>query len=574
MDEEDCTIFIEELKSDDPNLKLNAVSKIVSIAQILGPSRTCQELIPYLIDIIEEQDNEDEFLIKLAKELVNLKPFTGANVHLLNAPLEILSSMEEPLVRDKAVESLILLAEGMPNSFFENHFFQIVQQLGQWDNFPSRISAASLLPLTYKHVSLEKQNTLWDLFKQLCGDDTPMVRRVCAGVLSDLAKMKCQPQQLLQLWEALLKDPIDSVKIKAIEGSQYMLKLIDDEHDLETQLQGYFALADPKEKSWRVRYTVPECLESIIDIIVKLNKNKTILKNQAVPVFQQLLKDTEPEVRSMALISIYHLLKELPTSSKDLFLPLFQTLSTDTSQHVRMSLAEQICKISKQYTVQIVLQSFIPLITTLIKDDVVEIKIKLAHNLDQLSQAIGQDNSKKHLVPLIQTFASEKQWRYRLEMMSIIPKLLKVAGYDSFLELQEVYLEKGVLNHYQAIRDQAIDNLIQLSEIFGYDKIREFILKCINLQFEQPNYIYRVSAMHSIAKLKNTLSKDDLVNQFKEITQKSLNDKVPNVRLNIFKLFTTIQNKLDNKTQNEFKNKARILQQDQDIDVKYFAQKI
>ena len=29
MDEEDCTIFIEELKSDDPTLKLNAVDKIV-----------------------------------------------------------------------------------------------------------------------------------------------------------------------------------------------------------------------------------------------------------------------------------------------------------------------------------------------------------------------------------------------------------------------------------------------------------------------------------------------------------------------------------------------------------------
>lgn len=30
--EEDCTIFIEELKSDDPNLKINAVSKISSIS--------------------------------------------------------------------------------------------------------------------------------------------------------------------------------------------------------------------------------------------------------------------------------------------------------------------------------------------------------------------------------------------------------------------------------------------------------------------------------------------------------------------------------------------------------------
>lgn len=30
--EEDCTIYIEELKSDDSNLKINAVNKINSIA--------------------------------------------------------------------------------------------------------------------------------------------------------------------------------------------------------------------------------------------------------------------------------------------------------------------------------------------------------------------------------------------------------------------------------------------------------------------------------------------------------------------------------------------------------------
>jgi len=34
--DEDCTIYIEELKSDDPNLKINAVGKIGSIAEILG----------------------------------------------------------------------------------------------------------------------------------------------------------------------------------------------------------------------------------------------------------------------------------------------------------------------------------------------------------------------------------------------------------------------------------------------------------------------------------------------------------------------------------------------------------
>ena len=75
--EEDCTIYIEELKSDDPNLKINAVSKICTIGEILGPARVCSEFVPYLIEIIEEQDNEDEFLIKLANEILALKKYVG-----------------------------------------------------------------------------------------------------------------------------------------------------------------------------------------------------------------------------------------------------------------------------------------------------------------------------------------------------------------------------------------------------------------------------------------------------------------------------------------------------------------
>ena len=34
--EDDIAIYIDELKCDDPNLKLNAVTKIVEIAKILG----------------------------------------------------------------------------------------------------------------------------------------------------------------------------------------------------------------------------------------------------------------------------------------------------------------------------------------------------------------------------------------------------------------------------------------------------------------------------------------------------------------------------------------------------------
>ncbi len=41
--EEDCTVYIEELKSDNPTLKLNAASKISAIANVLGTCWSTQD---------------------------------------------------------------------------------------------------------------------------------------------------------------------------------------------------------------------------------------------------------------------------------------------------------------------------------------------------------------------------------------------------------------------------------------------------------------------------------------------------------------------------------------------------
>ena len=38
-DEENCTIYIEELESDDNNLRINAASKIFNISEIIIKSR-------------------------------------------------------------------------------------------------------------------------------------------------------------------------------------------------------------------------------------------------------------------------------------------------------------------------------------------------------------------------------------------------------------------------------------------------------------------------------------------------------------------------------------------------------
>lgn len=93
-------ILIDELKSEDVVLRLNAIRRLSTIALALGPERSREELVPFLM---ESLDDEDEVLLALAEELGDFVDYVGGQryAHLLLGPLENLAAVEETLVRDK-----------------------------------------------------------------------------------------------------------------------------------------------------------------------------------------------------------------------------------------------------------------------------------------------------------------------------------------------------------------------------------------------------------------------------------------------------------------------------------------
>ena len=92
---------MDELRSEDVQLRLNAIHRISTIALVLGPDRTREELIPFLQESV---DDEDEVLLALADELgKGFEEYVGGRkyAHVLLGPLEVLAAVEETLVRDK-----------------------------------------------------------------------------------------------------------------------------------------------------------------------------------------------------------------------------------------------------------------------------------------------------------------------------------------------------------------------------------------------------------------------------------------------------------------------------------------
>uniref|UniRef100_A0A915KFZ4 Uncharacterized protein n=1 Tax=Romanomermis culicivorax TaxID=13658 RepID=A0A915KFZ4_ROMCU len=121
-------ILIDELRNEDVQLRLNSIRKLSTIALALGVERTRSELIPFLTDTIYD---EDEVLLALAEQLGNFTPLVGGpeHVHCLLAPLENLATVEETVVRDKAVESLRQISEKHSSAMLEEQFFPMIKRL-------------------------------------------------------------------------------------------------------------------------------------------------------------------------------------------------------------------------------------------------------------------------------------------------------------------------------------------------------------------------------------------------------------------------------------------------------------
>ena len=100
--------------------------RLGTIALALGDERTRLELIPF---ISESNDDEDEVLLSLAEELGNFVPYVGGSEYaqVLLPPLEDLCSVEETVVRERAVQSLIQISEQMPASSLEKQLLPLVK---------------------------------------------------------------------------------------------------------------------------------------------------------------------------------------------------------------------------------------------------------------------------------------------------------------------------------------------------------------------------------------------------------------------------------------------------------------
>ena len=98
-------VLIDELRAEEQKKRVAAVAELNTIAVALGPERTRNELLPYILELL---DDEEEVLFTLAETLGTMLPAVGGPAHAehIFKTLEKLSQIEESTVREKVSKIL------------------------------------------------------------------------------------------------------------------------------------------------------------------------------------------------------------------------------------------------------------------------------------------------------------------------------------------------------------------------------------------------------------------------------------------------------------------------------------
>ncbi|OBS71787.1 hypothetical protein A6R68_13635 [Neotoma lepida] len=464
--------------------------------------------------------------------------------------------LEETVVRDKAVESLRAISHEHSPSDLEAHFVPLVKRLAGGDWFTSRTSACGLFSVCYPRVSSAVKAELRQYFRNLCSDDTPMVRRAAASKLGEFAKvleLDNVKSEIIPMFSNLASDEQDSVRLLAVEACVNIAQLLPQE-DLEALVMPTLRQA-AEDKSWRVRYMVADKFTELQKAV-----GPEITKTDLVPAFQNLMKDCEAEVRAAASHKVKEFCENLSADCREnvimtQILPCIKELVSDANQHVKSALASVIMGLSPILGKDNTIEHLLPLFLAQLKDECPEVRLNIISNLDCVNEVIGIRQLSQSLLPAIVELAEDAKWRVRLAIIEYMPLLAGqlVSGEPAFVGPEGV-----------EFFDEKLNSLC-MAWLVDHDG------ETWGLSSEP--CIIMLLPFTGLQVLSEVCGQDITTKHMLPTVLRMAGDPVANVRFNVAKSLQKIGPILDNSTlQSEVKPILEKLTQDQDVDVKYFAQ--
>eukprot|EP00536_Pseudo-nitzschia_multiseries_P001801 jgi/Psemu1/235063/estExt_Genewise1.C_230120 len=615
-EEEEARQAIDMFRGDDMSARVAAANRLEAVASLLGEQRTREELLPFLTD---GTDDEDEVLLALANSLGKLIPLVGGGNHAQSIlpPLELLLTVEENTVRDAATASTVLVADALPDETFREKYSSMLIRLARKEWFTARISSAGLIAKAYPRLTSSQQEEFVTLFAELCKDDTPMVRRVAAQSLGIMVENVVRATgrksleeggivttTLIPLYETLSSnEQPDSVRLQTTENcvvfGRVMGTLVsegsvlrDNERALIQRLLPLI-VATIDDRSWRVRWTAAAKFADVIQAYNPIPGAMDVL----IPAYEKLLQDPEAEVRTAATFNLAVVARGcgsniLPLGSDGLdqvgaatysgqrvsaaerLVKRVTSLTEDDSEHVRAALAMVATELAPVLGKDATITHLVPPILLLLRDAASEVRLNLISSLESLNKVIGVDLLSQSLLPAILDLAQDGKWRIRLAIIEQTPLLAKQLGKDFFTDKLSSICVNWMGDEIATIRDAATKNIKELTALFGTDWACEFLLPSIDEIRQNSSYLRRLTAVQACGRMAIEMDPAIAQTEVLPIILEMATDTVANIRFNVARALGEMGPVCEPNVYNQQIHPIlSLLQDDPDRDVRFYAEK-
>eukprot|EP00611_Tribonema_gayanum_P014806 TRINITY_DN262_c1_g2_i1.p1 TRINITY_DN262_c1_g2~~TRINITY_DN262_c1_g2_i1.p1 ORF type:complete len:602 (-),score=254.94 TRINITY_DN262_c1_g2_i1:918-2723(-) len=578
--------LIEHLKSDDVSQRVEATRCLPTIAATLGDERTRGELLPFLGECT---DDEDEVLVVLAEQLGRLVDHVGGAQHLqlLLEPLKALAAADEATVRDATVASMQTVINQMHTADVLAYGVQLVHDLVGSEFFTARVSACGLLPAVYSRLSpgpgdrmdtddddesAAKRKELRALLHKLCGDDTPMVKRMAAAGLGALAAVAESPavlEELLALFDRLNADDQDSVRLQTADNCVALARALPREARVARVIPAVRNTA--QDASWRVRWSVASKFHEVGAAL----SGGEVLAPELCEAFEQLLQDPEAEVRTAAAFGVARVGALMGADGVlQGVLPCLRQLVVDGCEHVRAALASVICELAPLLGQDLTIDHLVPLLLQLLRDSNSDVRLNIISKLHSINEVVGMDHLSQSLLPAVMDLAEDDKWRVRTAIIDHTPLLAQQLGPRFFTDSLAGLCLGWLGDDVHSVRIAAAANLRRLSALFGADWARAHVVPKLAEMHANASYLHRMTALNAVQVLAEDMDPDLLQRDVLPLVLEMAHDPVPNIRFNVSKTLTALAPRLGGgAVENAVRPALSALVDDGDRDVRYFARK-
>ena len=565
--------LLEDLQNMDNKIRINAIHNLRSISLALGSETTRKELLPYLKNCINNEE-EDEILIELTKILSNFLDCMGGIAYtseLLNL-FGVLLSIDEPTIRKEAINSLkeVLNQIGGINNI-EKDLMEIINKFYWSDDVNQKLSAMNLIILLYNDLNENNKKIVMNYLENFLNSDNLLIKK---ELMNEIVKITCHLNidYIKKLISIITKDDNNNDNIR--ENLINVLISLKSHKDLNFIINFIYDLIIKlsEDNNWKIRLSLINNFSEILKF-PKINYN---FKQMIINIYIKFIEDSEEMIRNACCINLEYITKLLKNEINfNKILQNLEKLSKDEKISVKKNLSENIFKIFPLLNAKQINEIIFKVFNILLNDDNLDIKINIIQNIAELSQTMDLNNFIEKIIPSIISIAQNKSWRLRNKIINIIPSLV---NQNFFMNDIFPICLNYLTDHVYAIRESGskllcniyIDIYKNKENLMYEKKLNEKLDNMINLS----NYLMRNTCLIFIKFFCEKIEDKIYFNFFEKnlinYVYKLSNDKISNVRLNCGFIFNKIKNYEfnDKMHKDKIKKWIAILKNDEDKDVR------